>query len=172
MSIMKSIVKMIPLACILTFVVGISVAGEKAEPKPHMMYFYNPSCRLCTKTNEIVGATEEKYKDAMSNQRFNIADPKSGTDNVLYMFDLLDEMQVPEGDNITLVVFLGVLDQEGDDVVFEPRRVLVEGEEIIPKLDETVIDFLQKEGKGGSPLGLVQPAGFFLRDGTGLVSGS
>lgn len=169
MSRMKSIVKLIPLAFIVTFVVGIAPAGETDAPKPHMMYFYNPSCRLCTKTNEVVGAAEEKYTDAMSHQRFNIADPDAGTENVLYMFDLLDEMEVPEGDNITLVVFLGYLVQEGDDVLFEPRKVLVEGEEIIPKLDGAISEFLNSVAKGGKPLDMVQPAGFFLRHGAGLA---
>ncbi len=135
-------------------------AGEKAAPKPHMMYFYNPSCRLCTGTNEVVAAVEEKYKGQMSHQRFNIADKESGPDNVLYMFDLLDTLKVPDEGNLTLVIVLGFLEKENGEVLFTPRRVLVEGEEIIAKLDETVKDFLAKEGKGGT-LGALRPAPFF-----------
>lgn len=140
---------------------GCSMAGEPTA-KPHMMYFYNPSCRLCTKTNEVVGAAEEKYKDAMSHQRLNIADPNVGTDNVLYMFDLLDELQVPEGDSITLVVFLGLIGEEDGEAFFTPVRVLVEGEDIIEKLDGEIADFLSNEGKGGTTLGMLhRPASFF-----------
>lgn len=137
-----------------------AMAGEE-YPAPHMMYFYNPSCRLCTKTNEVVGAAEEKFQGRMSNQRFNISDPEHGMDNVLYMFDLMDEMGVPEEDNVTLIVFLGVLDKDGDETFFTPRRVLLEGEEIIPKLDSEITEFLATDGKGVA-LGVNPQAGFFF----------
>ncbi|MCD8138940.1 MAG: hypothetical protein LUE17_04025 [Planctomycetaceae bacterium] len=162
-----AIVKPFAAALLLLLVSLPAMAGED-YPSPHMMYFYNPSCRLCTKTNEVVGAAEEKYKDRMSSQRFNISDPEHGTDNVLYMFDLMDEMQVPEEENATLVVFLGIIDKEGDEVVFTPSRVLVEGEEIIPKLDAEIASFLADEGKGVA-LGTTRPAGFFLAHGPCLA---
>ncbi len=143
-----------------------AVAGDGAAagnaPQPHMMYFYNPSCRLCTKTNEIVGAAETKYAKNMTSQRFNIADPEHGTDNVLYMFDLLDAMQVPDDGNITLVVFLGTLEADAaGEKVFTPVRVLVEGDEIIDKLDGVVREFLDAQAKGGKSAAFLPPTGFF-----------
>lgn len=162
MSRMNRIVKLLSLVAVMACFVSMGRAGEDAAPKPHMMYFYNPSCRLCTKTNEVVAATEEKYKNSMTFQRFNIADPESGTDNVLYMFDLMDEMKVPESDNTTLVVFVGFLETENGEEFFTPKRVLVEGDEIIGKLDSEVSEFLSTEAKGGT-LGAVRPASFFSR---------
>lgn len=155
-----AIVKPLAVAALLFLLALPAMAGEE-YPAPHMMYFYNPSCRLCTKTNEIVGAAEEKYKGRMSSQRFNISDPDEGTENVLYMFDLMDEMQVPEEDSVTLVVFLGTLEKDGDELFFTPRRVLVEGEEIIPKLDAAIEEFLTA-GEKGVALGESHQAGFFL----------
>ncbi|MDR0363183.1 MAG: hypothetical protein LBJ46_10955 [Planctomycetota bacterium] len=133
-------------------------AAETGAPRLHMLYFYNPSCRLCTRTNEIVAETEQKYAGDMSSQRFNIADPQSGLDNVLFMFDLLDDLDVPEGDNLTLAVFLGVLEERDGQTVFIPKRALIEGEEIIEKLDRAAGDFIA--GKGGTTLGYA-PASFF-----------
>lgn len=167
MYINRSVVKTMTLGLLLTLAAGF-VAAEDAAVKPHMMYFYNPSCRLCTKTNVVVAEAEAKYKDVMTHQRFNIADAESGTDNVLYMFDLMDEMEVPEGDNITLVVFLGLLDEENGEVFFTPKRCLIEGEDIIEKLDKEIADFLSKEGKGGETLGMKKPAPFFLSHSPGL----
>lgn len=172
MSRLNRAVKLIPLSLLLTLIVGVAAAGESAA-RPHMMYFYNPSCRMCTKTNEVVGAAEEKYKNDMTAQRFNIADPEIGTDNVLYLFDLLDAMAVPASDNtITLAVFLGTMEVEDGEEVFTPKRVLIEGEEIIPKLDTDVGEFLKTEGKGGKSLGLVRPAGFFLHHRAGVADAS
>ncbi|MCC8180065.1 MAG: hypothetical protein LIP23_04025 [Planctomycetes bacterium] len=158
---LTSVVKKFGLACIALALCSAVWAGEPDQVRPHMMYFYNPSCRLCTKTNEIVGQAEQKYGSQISHQRFNIADNESGTDNVLYMFALLDEMQVPEEDEITLVVFLGLLDEEDGEVYFTPTRVMVEGDEIISKLDGEISDFLSSEGKGGLTLGETRPAPFF-----------
>lgn len=167
MSRTNRIVKFVPLLLLAAFFCSTARAQDDAT-KPHMLYFYNPSCRLCTKTNEIVADTESKYKDKMTFQRFNIADPKEGTDNVLYMFDLMDEMKVPEEDETTLVVFVGLLEKEGEEVFFVPKRVLVEGEEIIEKLDKTVQDFLNTDGKGGASGGQAAiPTSFFLAHGTG-----
>ncbi|MDR1744352.1 MAG: hypothetical protein LBS30_01200 [Planctomycetota bacterium] len=169
--------KLVPLALFAAFagvfLCGAVRAGEQF-PKPHMLYFYNPSCRLCTATNEVVGAIETKYKDKLSHQRFNIADQDEGTDNVLYMFDLMDEMKVPEENETTLVVFVGLLEKDGDEVFFTPKRVLVEGEEIAEKLDETVREFLDSTGEGGvSSAGVVRsPASFFLEHGLGRDAGS
>lgn len=171
MSRMNRIVKLLSFVAVAACFLSTAWAGEEGERKPHMMYFYNPSCRLCTKTNEVVAETETKYKDAMTFQRFNIADPKSGTDNVLYMFDLMDEMKVPESDNTTLVVFIGFLETENGEEFFTPRRVLVEGDEIIGKLDTTVSEFLETEAKGGT-LGAMRPASFFHRTGAGLAHSS
>lgn len=126
-----------------------------------MMYFYNPSCRLCTKTNEVVALAEKKYEGVMSHQRFNISDPEVGMDNVLYMFELMDEMHVPEEDNITLIVFLGILEYDDEGPLFTPKRVLVEGDEIIAKLDAEAADFLAKEGKGEMTPVAFAPASFF-----------
>lgn len=170
MSRMNFIVKILPAALIVTLLAAVDPAYAAEEAvRPHMMYFYNPSCRLCTATNEEVANAETKYAKNITHQRFNIADSESGTDNVLYMFDLLDEMRVPEEDNITLVVFLGLLEDENGETYFAPKRVLVEGENIIGKLDGEIADFLQKEGKGGKPLGLNRPVGFFLPHRPGLA---
>lgn len=166
------VVKTVALAGCLILSCLAAWAGEGAAAKPHMMYFYNPSCRLCTKTNEVVATAEEKYKDVMSHQRLNIADPESGTDNVLYMFELMDEMGVPEETNVTLIVFLGLLDEEGGEIFFSPKHVLVEGDAIIEKLDATITGFLAEQGKG-EKLGMtVRPAGLFLAHRLCLASGS
>ncbi len=151
---------LLPILALLVSAFSVGHAAESA-PKPHMMYFYNPSCRLCTGTNEVVGEAESKFGGQLTHQRFNIADNEVGIDNVLYMFDLLDEMGVPEENTITLVVFLGLLEEEDGEVFFAPKRVLVEGEDIMAKLDAEIIDFLAKEGKGGLTLGHSRPASFF-----------
>ncbi len=130
--------------------VAAAAAGETAAPQPHMMYFYNPSCRLCTGTNEVVGAVEGKFAGALTSQRFDISDPETGAGDVMYLFDLMDEMQVPETDDTTLVVFLGLLETIDGDVYFTPKRVLVDGENIMEKLDAEVTDFLAGEGKVAS----------------------
>lgn len=166
---MNTIVKLLSLMLVTTFIAACSMAAEGAPVRPHMMYFYNPSCRLCTATNEEVAKAEEKHGKALTYQRFNIADSETGTDNVMYMFELLDEMQVPPEDNVTLVVFLGVLEDEDGQTFFAPRRVMVEGENIIGKLDAEIVDFLQKEGKGGASLGQNRPAGFFFTHGPSLA---
>lgn len=168
---MNRIVKLVPLAFLFLLVCATARAQDEF-PKPHMMYFYNPSCRLCTKTNEVVGATETKYKDRMSFQRFNISDPKEGTDNVLYMFDLMDEMKVPEEDETTLVVFVGLLEKDGDEIFFTPKRVLVEGEAIIENIDKTVQDFLNADAEGGVSVGPARPASFFLAHRAGCRAAS
>lgn len=136
----------------LTLVALVSAAANAGETaptthtQPHMMYFYNPSCRLCTSTNEVVAKVEEKFKDSMSFQRFDIADQETGADDVMYMFDLMDELSVPESDNTTLVVFLGILEEVGEEIYFTPKRVLVDGENIIEKLDAEITSFLANEG--------------------------
>ncbi len=176
MYVLKTLVKTAPLPfrlAMAAFLIAVlfsslpeasAAAGENAgaAPQPHMMYFYNPSCRLCTKTNEVVGAAETKYAERMTSQRFNIADPEHGTDNVLYMFDLLDAMKVPDDGNITLVVFLGILETDAaGEKVFTPVRALVEGDEIIPKLDGDVQKFLDEQAKGGKSAAFLPPTGFF-----------
>lgn len=165
------IVKMLGLTLCLGLFAAIANAGE-TEVRPHMMYFYNPSCRMCTRTNQVVGEAETKYKDSLNHQRFNIADAESGLDNVEYMFELLDVMDQPPDITPTLVVFLGLLETEDGELVFTPKRVLVEGEEITEKLDAEIADFLSKEGKGEKSLGLARPASFFFRNGPGVDSGS
>ena len=155
------IVKTLTLALCLGMAATLIASGGEDAPRPHMMYFYNPSCRLCSKTNEVVGVTEKKFEGSISHQRFNIADAESGLDNVSYMFELLDAMDQPEGATPTLVVFLGLLEEEEGELIFTPQRVLVEGEEIGEKLDSEITDFLSKEGKGGKTLGLNRPASFF-----------
>lgn len=168
MMLRKHFVKTLPLFLAALFLAASGSAGEAKKLTPHMMYFYNPSCRLCTKTNEVVGAAETKYKDTVSAQRYNIADNEEGTENVIYMFSLLDTMKVPEDDTVTLVVFLGFLTEEDGEVFFTPSRVLVEGDHIIKNLDQEIADFLEKDVKGGKTLGMtVRPAGFFRLD-TGL----
>lgn len=166
MYIARTFVKTMIFAILAATIAATAFAAENTA-QPHMMYFYNPSCRLCTRTNEIVGDVEEKYKNVMSSQRFNIADKDTGTDNVLYMFDLLDELEVPDEGNITLIVFLGLLEKENGEYFFIPKRVLVEGDDIIAKLDRETADFLAKEGKGVS-LGLARPASFFLQHRPGF----
>ena len=162
----RFIVKLLPLALLVAFLATPSArSAETAPAQPYMMYFYNPSCRLCTRTNEVVAEAENKYKDSMAFQRFNIADPKEGTDNVLYMFDMLDVMQVPEDGETTLVVFIGLLETEDGEPVFNPKRVLVEGDEIIGKLDKEIQEFLEQQGKGDKSLGLNSPASFFFQHG-------
>ncbi len=180
MSRIDRIVKMntfLPLALLAAFL-GVCAmpaarAAENAFPKPHLLYFYNPSCSLCTKTNEVVDAIEAKYKGALSSQRFNIADEAEGMNNVLYMFDLMDAMRVPEEDETTLVVFVGLLEKDGGEIFFTPKRVLVEGEEIAEKLDNTVREFLNSVGEGGvSTADEVRPASFFLAHGFGCDAAS
>jgi hypothetical protein len=168
---MNRIVKFVPLAFLFLLVCTVARAQD-GFPKPHMLYFYNPTCRLCTKTNEVVGATETKYKERMSFQRFNIADPKEGTNNVLYMFDLMDEMKVPEEDETTLVVFVGLLEKEGEEIFFTPKRVLVEGEAIIENIDKTVQEFLDAGAKGGVSVGPALPTSFFLAHRVGCRAAS
>ncbi len=139
-------------------------AAETAAPaQPHLMYFYNPSCRLCTGTNEVVGAAEEKYKGAMTFQRFDIADPETGADDVMYMFDLMDEMKLPESDDTTLVVFIGLLETIDGEVYFTPKRALVDGENIMEKLDGEIAGFLAGEGTAAvaGKEGTAGGAGFF-----------
>ncbi len=145
-----------------------TIAADQA-PKPHMLYFYNPSCRLCTKTNEVVADVEKKYENNMGHQRFNIADTEHGTDNVLYMFDLMDQLEVPEEGNVTLVVFLGNISVVDNEAVFEPARVLIEGDEIIEKLDREVADFLDSEKKAVA-LGLPRPAPFFSHNSASALA--
>ena len=131
------------LAWLLACPMAWPASGGKAPPKPYMMYFYNPSCRLCTRTNEVVGAIERKYESVMGHQRLNIADSETGADSVLYMFDLLDELKVPDDGTITLVVYLGLLDADvSDQPVFLPKRVLIEGDSIIANLEKEAADFL------------------------------
>ncbi|MCC8190479.1 MAG: hypothetical protein LIP77_07580 [Planctomycetes bacterium] len=163
-------VKILALILGLYALASSAPAGEKAPASLHMMYFYNPSCRLCTKTNEVVGTAEEKYRDRMSAQRFNIADPDAGADNVVYMFDLMDEMEVPEEGNVTLAVFLGVLEEEDGEIFFAPRRVLVEGDAIIEKLDAEITDFLANPEKGGTSVSTLPPTTFFRGRGAGLTA--
>jgi hypothetical protein len=151
------------LALLLACPIAWSASGGKSPPKPFMMYFYNPSCRLCTASNETVGKVEKKYEGVMGHQRFNIADNETGADNVLYMFELLDELEVPDDGNITLVVFLGLLDAgAAGQAVFLPKRVLVEGDNIIANLEREAADFLADPlaWKGGT-LGDSRQASFF-----------
>jgi hypothetical protein len=148
-----------------------AAAEDAAAPQPHMMYVYNPSCRLCTATNEVIARVEEQHKNAMTFQRFDIADQKTGADDVMYMFDLMDELQLPETDGTTLIVFLGLLETIDGEVYFTPKRALVDGENIIEKLEGEIADFLLSNfipnedklthsGKGGS-LGHGQAPFFF-----------
>jgi hypothetical protein len=145
-----------------------AAAAETGAQQPHMMYFYNPSCRLCTETNVVISEVEEKYKDSMTFERIDIADQEIGADNVLYMFDLMDELKLPETDNTTLIVFLGLLETIDGEVYYTPVRALVDGENIIEKLDAEIIDFLGSEGKvasaeeGGS-LDIARQAPFFFQ---------
>lgn len=161
----KSFVKTFALLLGCLAMSAVASAGEAKKPAPHMMYFYNPTCRLCTKTNEVVGAAETKYKDTLTFQRYNIADNEEGTDNVIYMFSLLDTMKIPEDDTVTLVVFLGFLTEEEGEVFFTPSRVLVEGDNIIKNLDSEIADFIANDVKGGQTLGMTtRPAEFFRLD--------
>lgn len=170
MCIAKPAVKALAVLLAAMFLPSLATAGESSG-QPHMMYFYNPSCRLCTKTNEVVNAVEAKYGDRMTHQRFNIADSESGTDNVLYMFELMDELEVPEEGNVTLVIFLGLLEEEDGEYFFVPKRALLE-EKISETLESAVADFLATDGKGGKVLGLDRPAHFFFAYCTRLDAGS
>lgn len=168
---------LLPLALFAAFtgVFAMSAvrAAEEGYPKPHLLYFYNPSCRLCTATNEVVDAVETKYKAVLSSQRFNIADEEEGMNNVLYMFDLMDAMQVPEEDETTLVVFVGLLEKDGEEIFFTPKSVLVEGEAIAEQLDGIVKEFLDSVGEGGvSMADDIRPASFFLEHGVGRDAAS
>ncbi len=170
MSRTNRIVKLAAALLLATLLSAAARAGEDA-PKPHLLYFYNPSCRLCTATNEVVSAAEEKYKNAMSFQRFDIADAVTGAEDVMYMFDLMDELQLPETDGTTLVVFIGLLETIDGEVYFTPMRSLVDGENIIEKLDAEIADFLANEGgvalaeEGGSSGSARRAPFFFQRHG-------
>jgi hypothetical protein len=172
----KTFVKQL-LPALAFLALGLCTAADAGEtagadaPKPHMMYFDNPSCRLCTETNIVIDKVEKQYGNVMSYERIDIADEETGTDNVLYMFDLMDEMKLPESDTTTLLVFLGTLETVDGELYFTPKRALVDGDEIIPKLEAEVADFLKEESKvaytgesekGGS-LGLSRQASFFLQ---------
>ncbi len=162
----KNLVKLFLLAALALCAAPALSADGASSPQPFVMYFYNPSCRLCTATNEIIAKVEEKYKGRMELQRFDIADPETGADDVMYMFDLMDELKLPETDNTTLVVFIGLVETVDGEVYFTPKRALVDGENIIEKLDAELADFLANEGgiafakEGGSP-GHARQARFF-----------
>lgn len=157
------LVKMLAFLVCIGLYAAAAFAEESAPAnKPHMMYFFNPSCRLCATSNEVVAAAEEKYKGAMTSQHINIADPAAGAENVLYMFNLMDELELPSEVNATLVVVLGVLSEEDGEVYFTPKRALIDGDDIIAKLDQEIAAFLAEQEKGEEKLGMVRPAPFFF----------
>ncbi|MCL2000969.1 MAG: hypothetical protein FWG74_06005 [Planctomycetes bacterium] len=162
----KRFVKSTAFAFVVLLPAVFASAGEKEAGKPHMMYFYNPACRLCTGANEVVGKVEEKFDGSMTHQRFNIADQESGVDNVLYMFELMDALNVPEDGNVTLAVFFGFLEEEDGEIFFTPRHYLLDGEEIIQKLEEMAEKFLGTKGEKPSAL---RP-GIFFSSGLALAS--
>ena len=161
MYIRPTLVKSVALA-LIGMCLAWAAAGDAAAPKPHVIYFYNPNCRMCTKTNEVVAAAEAKYKGAASVERKDIADNKTGAESVMYLFELMDELQVPDEGNVTLAIFIGFEEVVNGEKVFTPKRALIEGENIIEKLDAEIADFLAKEGKGGTS-GINRPASFFFR---------
>ncbi len=114
--------------------------GAESE-KPQMIYFYNTSCRLCTSTTAAVSAAEDKFEGKLESTRFNLTDPEKNIQYLNYLYDLLDEMDVPESTTPTLVVFLGIIEGTGEEKRFVPKRVLLE-HDIEEKLEEIISLFL------------------------------
>lgn len=163
-------VKAILLVAICTFL-GANYpinAAENTTPQLHMVYFYNPSCRLCTKTNQAVSEAEEKFKGQLTFECFNIADPKNGLDYMDNLFTMLDELGVPEDVSTLLTVVVGVKKVENGKEVFVPMQILMEEDDIAGNIDKMVADFIGKMVKGGNTLGSSRPAGFFLAPSVGF----
>lgn len=119
----------------------VANAGETGKV-PQMLYFYNTSCRLCTSTTAAVTAAEKKYTGRLESIRFNLTDPTKNIEYLNFLYELLDEMNVPEEDTPTLVVFLGGLESASGEKRFIPRRVLLE-HDIEISLDEEIAEFLK-----------------------------
>lgn len=138
-------------------------AGDADAPRLHMVYFYNPSCRLCTATNVAVGNAEEKYKDQLTSERFNIADPQHGLDYMDNLFTILDELGVPDDVSTLLTVVLGEIVVENGQERFIPKEILMEEDDIAGNVDRVIGEFILNAGKGGNTLGQTGPADFFFR---------
>ncbi len=148
------------MAAILLASVALPIsAGEAASARPHLIYFYNPSCRLCTKTNAAVAQAEEKYKDKLTFERFNIADPENGIAYMDQLFNYLDELSVPEDVSTLLTVVLGEIVDENGEERFVPQTILLEDDDIAGTIDQAIEKFLTE--KGGNTLGMSHPAAFF-----------
>jgi hypothetical protein len=163
-------VKAILLAALCTFLCANYPidAAENTTPQLHMVYFYNPSCRLCTKTNQAVSEAEEKFKGQITSERFNIADPKNGLDYMDNLFTMLDELGVPEDVSTLLTVVVGVKEVENGKEIFVPMQILMEEDDIAGNVDKMLADFIDKMAKGGNTLGSSRPAGFFRTRSPGV----
>lgn len=105
-----------------------SAAAANTPPKPHMLYFYNTSCRLCATTNKAVAAAERKYAGKIGNSRLDLTDSRQSVIYLNYLYILLDELGVPETVAPTLVLFLGHVEQTADGERFVPKRALLESD--------------------------------------------
>lgn len=158
----SNIVKMIAAVGAIVWLAFPVQAGEADAPQLHMVYFYNPSCRLCTATNEAVSKAEEKYKDQITSERFNVADPQHGLDYMDSLFGMMDELGVPEDVSTLLTVVVGEFATENGEKRFVPKAILMEEDDIAANIDRFIADFLAKYGKGGKTLGMSsRPASFF-----------
>ncbi|MDR3210872.1 MAG: hypothetical protein LBU79_03010 [Planctomycetota bacterium] len=137
---------LLALLALAIWTTGLSVAPAGEAPRRHMIYFYNPNCRLCTATTEVVARVEDKYQGQMTTERYNIADSERGLDFMEYLFELLDQMDVPEDVSTLLTVFLGVLEEDEEGTVFVPQRVLLEKDGILDHLEEEAAAFIDESG--------------------------
>ena len=157
-----AIVKMLAVLAAVVWLAVPAPAGDAVAPKLHMVYFYNPSCRLCTDVNVAVGKVEEKYKRQMTFERFNIADPELGLDYMDSLFGMMDELGIPDDVSTLLTVVVGEFVVENGETRFVPLDIIMEGDDIAAHIDEFIKNFLFTYGKGGAAFGKYShPASFF-----------
>lgn len=118
-----------------------SAAAANSPPKPHMLYFYNTSCRICAATNKAVTAAERKYAGKIGNSRLDLTDSRQSVIYLNYLYILLDELGAAETIAPTLVLFLGHVEKTADGERFVPKRALLESD-IQKGIDEEIDAFL------------------------------
>ena len=157
-----AVVKMFAALAAVVWLAAPAPAADADAPRLHMVYFYNPSCRLCTDVNVEVGKVEEKYKGQMTFERFNIADPEFGLDYMDSLFGMMDELGIPDDVSTLLTVVVGEFVTENGETRFNPLDILMEGDDIAANIDDFIRNFVFTYGKGGKTLGMnSRPASFF-----------